>query len=327
MDRPIEYYLQELRTLVRPDEAPSTKVLRRQKLLPALRQCVSAGTRRRRILRFWNRVGIGALTFAAAAGLVAMVFRAPPHDQSVATATPATDAEVGVAVTSGTVFVNQPAGRRQLAAGQDIDVGADDSLETTVSEQAQVRLAGIASVLLREETNLVDIGTRAGQVDRIRLTQGSVHLKVTKLAADRRFHVETPDADVQVKGTEFDVNLIAEPTPHTCVRVQEGMVQVTAGAVAKLVGPGDTWGCGESSAKSVTTMPQPPDRPERRPHNTLAASDLSIQNELFQRALSNERAGLYSEAGAAYRVLLRRYPTGPLAAQARANLSVMPREK
>jgi len=328
-NRKLETYLQELRTLTKPMEAPSARVLRRQRLLPALRQRVAAENNRRRRFQFWNRIGISALTFGTAAGLVAIAFRTPPKSQTVARATPVAIAEVGVAVTSGTVFINQPAGRRQLAAGQDVDVSADDSLETATNAEAQVRLASIANVLLREETSLADIGTRAGQVEHIRLARGSVHLKVTKLAADRRFHVVTPDADVQVKGTEFDVNLIAEPTPHTCVRVQEGLVQVTAGNAVKLVGAGETLGCGEGSITTAEALvpQQAPLHNDRRARVTLAASDLRIQNELFQRALSDERAGLYNQAGDVYRVLLRRYPTGPLASQARANLSAMPREK
>ncbi|HEX3694993.1 MAG TPA: FecR family protein [Polyangia bacterium] len=267
------------------------------------------------------------MAFGTATGLVAIALRPSPKFQAAAALPSPAIAEVGVAVTSGTIFVNQPGGsRRQVAAGQDIDVTADDALETAAATESQVRLASIANVLLREDTSLLDIATRGGQVDRIRLAHGSVHLKVTKLAADRRFHVVTADADVQVKGTEFDVNLIAEPTPHTCVRVQEGLVQVTtSNAMIKMVAAGETFGCGERAARSTAVAPPAP-RPERHAR-AMAASDLRMQNELFQRALSDEHAGLYTQAGDIYHGLLRRYPTGPLAAQARANLAAMPQER
>jgi hypothetical protein len=322
-------YLDEMRSLVRRTESLSARTLRRQRLLPGLRQFVVEEHARRQRLRLWRRIEIGTLSIGAAAAIFAVAIRPMIKTETAVISPTLSVAEVGVAVTKGTVIVSQLSGRRELAAGQDVDVTADDSIETTPTDEAQVRLASIANVVLRRETRLIDIGTRAGQVEHIRLAKGSVHLKVTKLAADRRFHVVTPDADVQVRGTEFDVNLIAEPTPHTCVRVQEGLVQVTTGADARLVAAGETWGCESGTQKpAAAVINHAPARPERRaPTAASIASDLRIQNELFQRALSDERAGHFEAASSVYNALLHRYPTGPLAAQAQANLAAMPHDR
>ncbi|HVR63389.1 MAG TPA: FecR domain-containing protein [Polyangia bacterium] len=323
----LEAYLHEMRTLVRRSEAPSARVLRRQKLLPALRLHVAAEQRRRRRWQVGRGWAAAFLGLGAAAGLIAITTR-PSVKPTAPVAVGPVGSEVGVEVTRGTVIVNQATGQRALGAGQDINVSASDSLETTGQNEAQVRLASVANVRLREATRLAEIGTRAGQVDRFRLARGSVHLKVNKLAADRRFHVVTPDVEVQVKGTEFDVSVTMEPRPHTCVRVQEGLVQVTAGSAVRLVSAGETWGCADAGSRSGAALPVPGVRPaSRRAHVTTEASELGAQNELFERALGDQRAGLYDQAREVYRELLRRYPTGPLAPQAAANLAAIPRDR
>ncbi len=43
----------------------------------------------------------------------------------------------------------------------------------------------------------------------IALERGRAHFEVQKLRGERRFHVMTPDADVEVRGTVFDVALVA----------------------------------------------------------------------------------------------------------------------
>jgi hypothetical protein len=152
----------------------------------------------------------------------------------------------------------------------------------------------------------------------VRLVRGRAHLKVKKLHAGQRFHVLTPDADVQVRGTEFDVELRPGSVPATCVRVQEGLVAVQAGG-EHLVAPGQSWGC-----EPPVAAPPPAARRAAAPARSApreTPSDLRAQNELFQSALEAERAGAYAEAGRLYRRLLARSPRGPLSAQARANLA------
>ena len=56
---------------------------------------------------------------------------------------------------------------------------------------------------------------------------------------------------------------------------------------------------------------------------SAATSDLRVQNEIFEGALSAQRAGQTDEAASLYRQLLARAPNGPLAGQARTNLAVI----
>ena len=54
----------------------------------------------------------------------------------------------------------------------------------------------------------------------------------------------TPDADVEVRGTVFDVALSPRADAPTCVSVDEGLVQVAKGMRTRLLARGDSWDCG-----------------------------------------------------------------------------------
>jgi hypothetical protein len=167
----------------------------------------------------------------------------------------------------------------------------------------------------------------------VKLVRGRAHLQVRKLHGGQRFHVLTPDADVQVRGTEFDVELHPGSVPATCVRVEEGLVAVVAGGDTHLVAAGQTWGC-PSEAPAVVAAPTAEPAvalpaPERHvaPSVRPTPSDLREQNALFQQALEAERAGRNADAARLYRRLLARAPHGPLSAQAHANLAVVSRPR
>jgi hypothetical protein len=322
----LEPYFRALRSQVPPDEDLSVRIMRRQRMLIALRERVLDEHARRQRSAWWRRLGFGALVLGTSAAAVLVAIR-PDKSHAPASVAVVVPAEVGVAVTVGTLTVEHQGGRRNVAAGQGTAVGSDDALATIPGGQAQLRLADVAAVTLAQDTRLTEIGGPTGHVDRVRLARGSMHLKVNKLAANQRFHVVTPDADVQVHGTEFDVNLMAEPKPHTCVRVQEGLVQVTATTGRHMIGAGESWGCDEQKAvvQALETSPEliPPPRADRRPRTAKELNDLRIQNALFQRALRAERSGDLSTANTTYRGLLKRFPAGPLSAQARTNLSAL----
>jgi hypothetical protein len=209
-------------------------------------------------------------------------------------------------------------------------------LEAPAERATRVQLSNTATLTL-------DAASRAGAIvaadnapeaapafEAVRLVRGRAHLKVRQLHGGQRVHVLSPDADVQVRGTEFDVELRPGSVPGTCVRVQEGLVAVYAGG-EHLVAPGQSWGCGDVAA-AVAPPPVPaPVRAEpvfkRGAAPRVTPSDLRAQNALFQAALEAQRDGQSGKAARLYRQLLARSPHGPLSAQARANLAIVGRSE
>ncbi|HEX6765560.1 MAG TPA: FecR domain-containing protein [Polyangiaceae bacterium] len=118
------------------------------------------------------------------------------------------------------------------------------------------------------------------QTRRFGLRHGAAHVHVVKLSPGERFIVETRDAEVEVKGTVFDV--IAEENAEcgelTRVVVHEGVVEVRAHGRTERVPSGSRWprACDEhsrtaavefSTATSATSA-----TPSPRPAARLAAS-------------------------------------------------------
>jgi len=108
-------------------------------------------------------------------------------------------------------------------------------------------------------TLVVGIGTRlnldgrangqaieVGNTQRFRLDEGGLRAEVAKLAPGHRFIVQTPDAEVEVKGTRFDVVVSpvagdCAPATRTRVMVHEGVVAVRFAGSERLLRPGATW--------------------------------------------------------------------------------------
>jgi FecR protein len=297
---------------------------RRRRLVSALRAHAArehVRVRRRRVVRRASLL-LTTVGGAAAIALVGVSGRFHP--------TP-TRAGATIAVLDGTLWLEEGAARRSLRAGEASGVDGTDALEAPAERAARVQLSDTATLTL-SPTSLVgavlaaaDAPEAAPTFEAVRLVRGRAHLQVKKLHGGQRFHVLTPDADVQVRGTEFDVELRPGMRPGTCVRVQEGLVAVYADG-EHLVAPGQSWGCEAPVANVVPPAPIALPAPTRHaPH--LSASDLRAQNALFQTALEAERGGRYADAASLYRRLLARAPRGPLAVQARANLAVVSRPR
>ncbi len=73
----------------------------------------------------------------------------------------------------------------------------------------------------------------------IRLHSGRVTVAVDKLQADQRLRVLTGDAEVEVRGTVFDVE--AKDDTLVAVRVIEGVVEVRRGGETHTLGAGERW--------------------------------------------------------------------------------------
>jgi FecR protein len=290
------------------------RVPRQRRLRPALRvHAAREWSRARR--RSALRRAASILAAVGGAALVAVMLVSPFGR----TRQDWTDVEPTVAVLDGTLWLENGSERRALSAGAASGISDSDALTSPAERSARVRLADSAILTLAPASRIAGVMAAASarnaapRVEAIRLERGNAHLQVGKLSGLQRFHVFTADADVEVRGTEFDVDLRPGSRPSTCVRVQEGLVLVTAGAQQIFVRPGQTWGC--------TAEVLPRDLAPRAGQSVApGALDLRRQNGLFQRALTEERGGRFSKAASIYRRLLARAPDGPLSAQARANL-------
>jgi FecR-like protein len=304
---------------------------RRQRLLPHLRAHVTRERkrvqRRRALVRAAGLIALGGaaatafwLVFPRVAGL-----RASPTTTAAA---PSVSVPVAEAVT----------------------------FEAPPDRPARVRVGDIVTMTLAPGARARSIVPGAPSSLAVALERGRAHFEVQKLHGDRRFHVMTLDADVEVRGTVFDVALLPRTGAPTCVSVDEGLVQVAKGTRTRLLARGQSWDC-EAASDSTnaapatkaaapapagepvhrrrgvpptpTVRPTPETDPRREIVGTtskaasVATSDLRMQNEIFQVALSAQRAGRIDEAVSLYRLLIARAPGGPLAAQSRANLATI----
>ena len=215
--------------------------------------------------------------------------------------------------------------------------------ERLLSDALPVALTGADGTTLevdpRSELQLV----RADVERWFRLARGAVSAHVTKLKSGERFVVATPDAEVEVRGTRFQVTVV--PPDEACgqgvvtrVAVSEGVVVVRSLGHEVRVEAGHHWplGCPERTPpvapapeRATVSVKRAPARARQRrrrarPAESVSASTLATENDLFSSALKAGRAGDRREAVELLDVLLARFPNSPLkqsAESARAKLS------
>ena len=224
-----------------------------------------------------------------------------------------------------------------LLAGQQWRAG-----ERLRSDALPIALNGADGTTLevdpRSELQLV----RADVERWFRLARGAVSAHVAKLKAGERFVIATADAEVEVRGTRFSVTVV--PPDEACgqgvvtrVAVSEGVVVVRSFGQEARVEAGHHWplGCPERTVSTVAPVPERPAVPARHAParswssrsaspESISASTLATENDLFSAALKAGRAGDRREAVALLDVLLARFPNSPLkqsAESARAKLS------
>jgi FecR protein len=207
---------------------------------------------------------------------------------------------------------------------------------------ATVRLSTGTELAVLHDTN-VEFES-AGPVEQFFLTHGVLRAKVAKLGNGERFIVRTPDAEVEVRGTVFEVAIVDPDTrcgggSRTRVSVSEGVVQVRRAGVTSAVHPGEVWPAGCDAAAPVPSLAihvaplarrspvsTPVDRarsaaeaqeeaaPAQNP--TKEASSIAQQNELFSVASSAHQRGDDARALRTFDQLIAHYPASPLAESA-----------
>jgi len=225
---------------------------------------------------------------------------------------------------------------KRFKPGSVLETPLGQPTEFALTSGTQLKLAGGTALDYNE----------GGIVHRFSLSRGHAEFSVVKQHAKERFLVNTPDSEIEVHGTVFEVALNDKPDDcghRTQVAVSEGIVEVRTAGRRDFVTAGRSWpeGCRNSPVQQVAAAtthatPQrvetavsvtPPTRTEpvavverARPviEPILSSSDLAKQNELFARATRAMQTDQFGEAARLYGELNQTYPTGPLAESANA---------
>ncbi|HEX8791845.1 MAG TPA: FecR domain-containing protein [Polyangiaceae bacterium] len=288
--------------------------------ISAIEQAIAARARSRRRNRWLASLAVAATVALAAAGAVhEMRHRSQPLASSpTVPSTPAAAGEaqvVGYAVAGAASVVSSGGSaplseRRMLPAGSRVVTPPGGHVMLAFATGTDVALGEAADMTIAEE----------GVTQALRLDHGSLDLHVAKLSADQRFLVETPDAEVEVRGTAFKVSLV--PPDAACgagtptrVTVGEGVVVVRHAGVESRVETGQQWpsGCAQPVA---ATRPASGSSAARALGSVAPASSLGEQNDMFADAMAAKRRGDSGEALADFDRFLARYPASPLAESA-----------
>jgi ferric-dicitrate binding protein FerR (iron transport regulator) len=317
---------------------PTTAAARgdRERGLATIERAMQVRARRRRMATLLATCAAAAVPLLGVAGAG---FLGSPPGHAVAFQINGSPAGRGAALRTGEV--SQPlAEDATLAAGQHIDTPNDGG--------AALQLSTGTSMVLAENTSFrVD---SQGKLERFTLERGELSAHVAKLGVGQRFIVGTPDVEVEVRGTRFQLRVLAEGeacgfASRTRLEVTEGVVEVRAAGRVQRVRRGERW------PADCSSTPQPAPRssadfdesrpaiheahsaPLRRagtePHAVVLTapaatasasaphvSALARQNDLFAEGVAMRRQGDVSGALRAYDELIARYPDSPLAENA-----------
>lgn len=320
---------------------------RRERLLPGVRAAVRSTPMRLRRARVLRRAALGAATCAVL--LAAFVVSGVPRPQELA-APALPPLRVEALGSEPLTFVDARGVARTLTG--DAPIAGAGELRAPPSSWSRVLTARGARIELAPRARLrvtVDAdtgggpGATAGKGAELRLERGEAHFSVPRLGPHAQFSIATPDTEVVVHGTVFSVRVGPSPVSQTCVRVNEGLVEVRHHAGSTFLRPGMQWGCEDvaptqASAAEVdvnadvsvdvsvddttTTRATPRStsaRPRIRAGRELAPSGtLEQETALLAAALAAERDGDRTRARALFTELLSRHPRSPLAPEARS---------
>lgn len=217
----------------------------------------------------------------------------------------------------GTVMLDSGGSPTILESGARVPLAVGDALTTPKDGNVTLELAhrGQVKVLPTTEISLVKDSPKE---HRLRVRAGRVDVDVPKLQPERRLVLDTPDAEVTVVGTAFEVGVAevegAEYGTHTTVRVHRGVVHVARrGRAGALVRAGESW---DSQSGASTPMPS-----VKRSRPPARSGTLRAENALFRAAVDARNAGDDARAVALLESLLQKYPDTVLGQEAQLELS------
>jgi ferric-dicitrate binding protein FerR (iron transport regulator) len=303
--------------------------IERERSIATIERAIRARTRRRRWLGLASSVAV-----AAAFVLAVQIDRLRRHPEPTPAAQvliKASPSGEGAALQAGDI-ARPLSPRAALQAGQRIETPVNGGAALQFSTGTSLALAGSSAFRVDSQ----------GAIEHFSLQRGELSAHVAKLTAGQRFIVATPDAEVEVRGTRFRLNVLSQPQScgagtRTRLEVTEGVVEVRAFGKAIDVKAGEYWplDCSVGPAQETSGTPEPPPPPESVPlarraartnsatapaseaERTLErASALAAANDLFAEGVAKRRQGDVSGALRAYQELLTRFPRSALAENA-----------
>jgi hypothetical protein len=230
--------------------------------------------------------------------------------------------ELSVASSEGAVVLTPSEGAAvALAPGMAVDQGA--TVTTHAGGNAQLKLKSGGEVEVFESSEL--FVERAATEQRLVVREGGTRLHVKPLKAGHKLVVATEDAEVEVKGTRFEVEVrqvdaacdVATPTR---VHVDEGTVWVKHGSDEIVLQAGASWPtCGaavmpapvvEKPAPVEVVAPKPIGMPPRD-------ATLAEQNARYREAIAARRRGDAQVALQLFEGFYKAHPKSPMAEAAR----------
>jgi hypothetical protein len=301
---------------------PDRLAARRARVVATLKRDVRA-LAAARVSRTRRRVAYVAISVAAAAAMVFGVSRFERPDKAPPALVITFVGSVGQATSRSSVNPRTlHAGESLLGDPGEIETVADGSAELVTSAGLGLNLGSATRVSL---TGLVGVSNQ------VELRQGLLTCSVPHLHEGQRFSVQTPDARVVVHGTVFSVRVDPKRASgsETCVEVTDGVVIVQHAGSETALNRGDRWGCEANPSTQVAANPALESSPERSgdvaEHRQVPRSSarppprgtLGEESRLLQEALAAERVGQPERAQILLNQLLARYPSSPLAPEAR----------
>jgi hypothetical protein len=298
----------------------------RAKVVPSIVSAIGrAAATRRKGLRL-KRLAIALSVAASALGAVGVAHLVHERQQQ-ASATARARAS-GVRALSGVVTLVNSRGPTEVSQAR-IEVG--DALSTATDGRAELKLTDLVLAELGGASELSMV-TPTASAHRLRLDRGQLRARVNdRPSAAPKLVVETPNVDVVVTGTVFQVDVTPGKGPRqfdTMVTVTKGRVVVRHGTQElAAVTAGQSW---SSAAVTAARAVEPevsriPSKAAPRPGPTVVTNSarsvrpgtLAEENSLFQSAVDARNQG--DDRGEAERLaaLLSRYPGSQLAAEAR----------
>ena len=300
---------------------------RRERVVSAIGRAIRGSAVRRERGQRLRQLGAGLLV---AAGIALAVFVARDANRTGAAASASHARSVPrLRSAAGSVQISHEG--KLIGAKPGTLLALGDRVKTALKARAELETEK-SRVVLYENGELAL--ARAGEVEeRIWLGVGHVDVAVDKhVEPARAVIVETPDAEIVVRGTRFDVEVepaTGSATTVTNVSVVHGTVSIlqrgtlvaslTAGqhwTSRRLPGPGpDAEATSAPAARAQRTAPPALLKEVAAPEG---AGTLAEENRLFQEALETRNRGEHARAVELFGRLLGRYPRSPLAEEAQA---------